>query len=79
MRTLIHTKVDDAIRHAVTLAPCGVGYLKGEGWFPYDLIQGCPAGSEPEFLILTQGKPPIPLTETATEVWCSLLRSKIVI
>lgn len=64
-----------AINAAAGFAPCCVGYRKGEGWFIYSPLDGCATDAEPEFFIARPGTHPIPLTETASEVWVSCLSS----
>ncbi len=34
---MFHTDATNAIRAAVPLAPCGIAYRQGRGWFTYDL------------------------------------------
>ncbi len=68
----------DAIRAAVTQAPCGVAYRLGHGWFTYDACAGLEStADEPEFFMAKQGTIPIPLTDRAVEVWISILRAAV--
>ena len=72
---MFHTNATTAINEASAQAPCGIGYRKGSGWFTYNVTAGCPIDCEPEFFVAKQGTLPLPLTETAIEVWLSVLRS----
>lgn len=68
-----HQHLKPAMHEAYSSAPCAIGYRQGDGWHVYDPAAGCPAGSEPEFMVFRLGTEPAPLTETALEAWVSLI------
>lgn len=72
----MHNNLKNAMHEAYGRAPCAIGYRKGHGWHVYNPTNGCPTGSEPEFMVLALGVNPIPLNETALEAWVSLLRAQ---
>jgi len=72
----IYRNAAQAIRDGNAQAPCGIGYKQDEGWFLYNLKDGMQEdNSVPEFLCLKQGQPPIALSDDATQVWFSLIKS----
>jgi hypothetical protein len=75
MNPIYYQNAADAIQYASIIAPRCVGYRQGKGWFVYDAQDGCPADSQPEFFIAKRGTLPLPMTETAVDVWLSVLRA----
>lgn len=73
---IIHDDARDAIREANILAsqtgiPQAVGYVKGFGWTCYDPRNDVAPNVEPEFLCFALGKVPLPLSDTAFDVFLS--------
>lgn len=74
----IYRNFKDALRDGNSQAPCGIGYKKDDGWFVYDLADGMIVkDAVPEFVCVRIGQPPIPLSDDATLVWTSLVKSTL--
>lgn len=64
--------------HAIkaATAPCGIAYVQGQGWLPYDLKQGCPPNDKPDLLFLLPGFLPFPLNDDGAQSLRSLIEAR---
>jgi hypothetical protein len=67
-----HTDARQAIHFAVAMAPAVIGW-QSDGWVVYSPTNEAPLGVEPELLVLTAGRLPIPLTDIGAEVLRSVI------
>lgn len=76
MARTIHTNAFNAIREGQAHAPCGIAYVKGNGWQVYSLRDGVGADMTPEFICVAPGSLPVPLTDDGWQILRELFARK---
>lgn len=65
----------DAIRFANAFGRRVVGYKMSLGWTVYDPTEAAPADVEPEFFCTRNGVLPVPLNDTALEIFLQMMET----